>query len=82
MAIGDLDEQSKSSRKYHQDNNPKLPLHFLAEEVGEEAAAEFQAADDEHIDLKAIPIVVNRILNGVIESIVAGLCKAEYDEWK
>ena len=82
MAIGDLDEQSKSSRKNHQDNNPELPLHFLAEEVSEEAAAEFQAPNDEHVDLKAISVVVNRILNGVIESIVAGLCKAEYDEWK
>ena len=48
----------------------------MAEEVGEEAAHKFDASDDKHIYLKAIAIVIDGVLNGVVESVVTCLSHA------
>ncbi len=52
----------------------------MAEEISKEAADKLQAADDEHIDLEAIPIIIKRILYGIIEAIITHLCKAKNDQ--
>ena len=52
----------------------------MAEEVGEEAADELEASDDKHIDLESVTVVIDRVLYGVIETIVACLCEGKDNE--
>jgi len=48
----------------------------MAKEIGKEAADEFKASNNKHIELEAIPIVIKRILYSIIESIITNLSKA------
>ena len=52
----------------------------MAEEVGEEAADELEASDDKHIDLESVTVVIDRVLYGVIETIVACLSEGKHNE--
>lgn len=77
MVVSDLYQYAEPSGEEHEYHNPELSFHFVAEEVGEKAAGKFQAPDYQHVDLKPVSIVVNWILDGVVESVVAGLRKTE-----
>ena len=46
LVISNFNEQSEYSWEKHEDNDPELPLHLMAEKVGEETAEKFQTAYD------------------------------------
>jgi hypothetical protein len=52
----------------------------MAKEVGEEAAHKLKATDNEHVCLETIPVVIDRVLYGVVETIIAGLGKAQHNQ--
>jgi hypothetical protein len=54
----------------------------MAEEISKEATHKLQAADNEHINLETIAIIIKRILYGIIEAIITHLCKAEDNQWQ
>lgn len=68
---------SQNARKNHQYNNPRLSLHLLTKEISKEAADKFQAADNEHINLEVIAILIKRILYGIIEAIITSLSETK-----
>ncbi len=52
----------------------------MAEEISEEATNKFQTSNQKHINLKAISIIIERILIGVTKSIVAYLSEIKNDK--
>ena len=49
----------------------------MAEEISEETTDKLQTPDNQHIDLESIPVIIHRILNRVVKSVVAGLGKRQ-----
>lgn len=45
----------------------------MAKEVSEEAADKLKAANNKHVDLEPVSVIINRVLNGVVEAVVADL---------
>ena len=50
----------------------------MTEEIGKETTAELETANDQHVDLKTIAIVIKGILDGIVESVVTYLSQAQY----
>ena len=51
----------------------------MTEEIGKEATSELETADHEHVDLEFVAIVVQRILDCIIVSVIAQLSNAEHN---
>lgn len=52
-------------------------MHFFAVVVGDEAADELEHPDYQHVDLEALPQLVDRVLSRVVQAVVAGLSKTK-----